>query len=371
MKKIFSCLLCLVMVLSMTTTAFAKEVDFNDISKSDYKTAITTLAKLDVVNGFTASRFGPDATLTRGQAAQIFVNALYADATVRNVCPFTDIYKDTWCYDAVNIAYYYGIVHGFSDGTFRPSTEVSFNQWLAMILNVLGYDVTRLDGTWPTNIYALGYQLGLFENLKVTSDSITRGEACQMLYNALDIKVIGTNKTLYQMVTGTSTSGSSSSKPSTGNSNSTGTIVGPTEPTFQPTVKDGQIRGTINFIELTFDKNGNPNGFEVMFYDDSTVYTIATIRMGDDYLYDYDESFEAYTLLIGRGDELVIELTYPGSGVYRIVKVVNDPTKDFTTLPGDFFIKGDNPPVPTFPSVEVDIETTPSESTSSGGVVAY
>lgn len=324
MKKIFSVILCFVLICSLGTSAAFAKTGFTDLKGSRYATAIEELNDLDVVHGFTATHFGPDATLTRAQAATIFVNALYSGKTVPYVINFKDVYINTWCYDAINTAVYFNVVHGFSDGAFRPNDDINFNQMTAMVLNALGYDVTTLAGTWPSKIQALATQLGLYKNLTVADGTatITRGEACQMIYNALHItivknqsgKFVSTGKTLYEAMGHSYKITTPATVPSTS--------TPPTEAGSNPNVKSGQVWGNIHFINLLFDEDGKPNGLEVMFADDDTIYHIASIKFNGVELYEYDDYFETYTLLIGKGDELTLEMTYPNSGVYMIVDIV-------------------------------------------------
>ena len=64
MKKFLSVILALAMAMSLSVGAFA--ADFNDVSSShtNYE-AIDTLKTLDIVNGYSATKYGPDDILTR------------------------------------------------------------------------------------------------------------------------------------------------------------------------------------------------------------------------------------------------------------------------------------------------------------------
>ena len=64
MKKFLSVILALAMAMSLSVSAFA--ADFSDVSSShtNYE-AIDTLKTLDIVNGYSATKYGPDDILTR------------------------------------------------------------------------------------------------------------------------------------------------------------------------------------------------------------------------------------------------------------------------------------------------------------------
>ena len=208
MKKFIAIIMAVIMVMSFATIAFAAN-GFTDVSKSRYETAINELYDLGIVNGYSATKFGTDYTLTRAEACAIIVRALYGEKTVPDVINFTDVSYRDWFYDYVNTAVYYDIMHGHNATTFAPNDEITYDQMATLVLNALGYNAPQLAGEWPVNIERIATRLGLYTNIPIYFDGseyITRGEACQMLYNALDCyvveyvrgRIIETDKTLYE-----------------------------------------------------------------------------------------------------------------------------------------------------------------------------
>ena len=208
MKKFIAIIMAVIMVMSFATIAFAAN-GFTDVSKSRYETAINELYDLGIVNGYSATKFGTDYTLTRAEACAIIVRALYGEKTVPDVINFTDVSYRDWFYDYVNTAVYYDIMHGHNATTFAPNDEITYDQMATLVLNALGYNAPQLAGEWPVNIERIATRLGLYTNIPIYFDGseyITRGEACQMLYNALDCyvveyvksRIVETDKTLYE-----------------------------------------------------------------------------------------------------------------------------------------------------------------------------
>lgn len=208
MKKFIAIIMAVIMVMSFATIAFAAN-GFTDVPKSRYEDAINELYDLGIVNGYSATKFGTDYTLTRAEACAIIVRALYGEKTVPNVINFTDVSYRDWFYDYVNTAVFYDIMHGHNITTFAPNDEITYNQMATLVLNALGYNAPQLAGEWPVNVERIATRLGLYTNIYSYvngSDSITRGEACQMLYNALDCyvveyvnsRIVETNYTLYE-----------------------------------------------------------------------------------------------------------------------------------------------------------------------------
>lgn len=208
MKKFIAIIMAVIMVMSFATVAFAAD-GFTDVSKSKYETAINELYDLGIVNGYSKTKFGTNYTLTRAEACAIIVRALYGEKKVQNVINFTDVsYKD-WFYEYVNTAVFYDVMHGHNTTTFAPNADITYDQFATLILNALGYNAPRLAGAWPENVERIASRLGLYDGISyytVGSEFITRGEACQMLYNALDCyiveyqgsRIVETSKTLYE-----------------------------------------------------------------------------------------------------------------------------------------------------------------------------
>lgn len=208
MKKFIAIIMAVIIVMSFATIAFAAN-GFTDVSKSRYEAAINELYDLGIVNGYSATKFGTDYTLTRAEACAIIVRALYGEKTVPDVINFTDVSYRDWFYDYVNTAVYYDIMHGHNATIFAPNDEITYDQMATLVLNALGYNAPQLAGEWPVNIERIATRLGLYTNIPIYfsgSEYITRGEACQMLYNALDCyvveyvksRIVETDKTLYE-----------------------------------------------------------------------------------------------------------------------------------------------------------------------------
>lgn len=208
MKKFIAIIMAVIMVMSLATIAFAAN-GFTDVSKSRYENAINELYDLGIVNGYSTTKFGTNYTLTRAEACAIIVRALYGEKTVHDVINFTDVSYRDWFYDYVNTAVFYDIMHGHNATTFAPNDEITYDQMVTLILNALGYNAPQLAGEWPVNVERIATRIGLYTNIYSYvngSDPITRGEACQMLYNALDCyvveyvksRIVETDKTLYE-----------------------------------------------------------------------------------------------------------------------------------------------------------------------------
>lgn len=196
MKKFMALILSLVMLFSLSTVAFAADDGyFYDISKSKNEDAIEYLYDLGVIEGYGNHKFGPNDTLTRAQACAIIVRAMLTDEEIFRDYndTFVDVNWNDWYRSYVDTAYRHSYMHGYGKGYFGPTDQVTYAQFATIITNVLGYYATKIGGTWPANVFTIADKIGLFKNVTkqaLASDPITREDAAQMIYNALDCNLV-------------------------------------------------------------------------------------------------------------------------------------------------------------------------------------
>lgn len=132
-RKIVSLLLCLVLMLSMGTTAFAAN-QFTDVSKQDYfyKPVMWALEN-GVTSGTSETTFSPYSTCTRGQVVTFLwrLNGKPEPTTTYN--PFVDVKESDYFYKAVLWAVEYGITAGTSATTFSPSNNCTYAQVITFL----------------------------------------------------------------------------------------------------------------------------------------------------------------------------------------------------------------------------------------------
>ncbi|MCD8180526.1 MAG: S-layer homology domain-containing protein, partial [Firmicutes bacterium] len=180
------------------TAVFAAFSDVDDTNA--YKTAITTLSKLSVIDGYTDGTFQPEGTITRAEFTKLIVFILgYQDFTYTDI-DFTDVSSDHWAKDYIQTAYNLGIISGMGDGTFAPDSQVTYEQALKMTVCTLGYEsfatAMQQDGEdWSSGYIRQANSLNLTKNVTDAeyTEGATRGVIAQVLYNALDVTVYENN----------------------------------------------------------------------------------------------------------------------------------------------------------------------------------
>ena len=196
LKRALSLALASVMVTSMTLVG-AGAVSINDFSDSAdivNQEAVTVLATLGVITGKDDGSYDPAGTITRGEMSTIICRVLNSGKDPVLGEFVNNTYSDTashWAKSYIEYCTTLGIVAGKGDGTFDPNGEVTVSEAAKMVLVALGYNAAiegYTGGTWQINVDARANRLGLYDAMAYTNTStaLTRDNAAQMLYNALD-----------------------------------------------------------------------------------------------------------------------------------------------------------------------------------------
>ena len=123
---------------------------FSDVNADLWcNTAISTMAKLGIVHGRTASTFDPNAFITRAEFAAIA--ARFDESSVSQLANFSDI-SGHWAVQEISKAAANGWVNGYSDGTFKPNQNITRAEAMALINRVLNRVPETVDNLLPDMI---------------------------------------------------------------------------------------------------------------------------------------------------------------------------------------------------------------------------
>ncbi|MBU5436312.1 S-layer homology domain-containing protein [Pseudoflavonifractor sp. MSJ-37] len=210
LKKVLSVGLASTMVLGMMTTAGAANYDkFTDKNDIEHKDAVSMVSELGIIAGLTNGSYAPKQNIDRASFARLVCVALNGGKEPK-LGNLKTTFKDTqgnWAEPYIAYCVQQGIISGKGDNTFAPSANVTGSEAAKMLLVALGYNCAyeNIGGAnWQTATDVLANQAGLYDDLQSmnTSEPLTRDNAAQMIYNALDA-----TKVKYEMVTGVSTTG--------------------------------------------------------------------------------------------------------------------------------------------------------------------
>lgn len=193
MKKVLSLVLVLTLVLGSFSFAFAA-VDFDDIEGKDCEDAVKTLASLGVVNGRPGGVFEPEDTITKAELAKILVYTLGCEDLVTEGARsnFSDCVGH-WAESIIAFATGQQIVIGDGTGRFMPDKLLSYDEAITMVVRALGYTDECLKGTWPTMYKWKAKELGITDDVKISSSQADRGGVAMLVSNALDCYTVTIN----------------------------------------------------------------------------------------------------------------------------------------------------------------------------------
>ena len=183
-KKII--LLVLIGALAISVLPAYADI-FSDISDSGYKEEIEQLKKLKIINGYTDGRFGVNDYITRAEFAQIIVNMLKSDVSGIDVASqFSDVDREHWSYNPVGYVKALGYMQGYPDGTFKPGNNITGEEVLITLINVLGYKHKAIIETPVLTAKTLNLTKGVTVPL---GSFVTRETIAKIIHNALTVDV--------------------------------------------------------------------------------------------------------------------------------------------------------------------------------------
>lgn len=210
LKRVLSVGMASTMVLGMMATASA--ASFNDFTDKDEivnKDAVSMVTELGIIAGLPDGSYGATQNIDRASFARLICVTLNGgkEPTLGNLTTsFTDT-KGHWAEKYIAYCVQQGIIAGKGNNTFAPSAQVTGSEAAKMLLVAVGYNTTyeKIGGaTWQVSTDVLANQVGLYKGLETinTSAALTRDQAAQMIYNALNAEMVK-----YEIVPGVSTNG--------------------------------------------------------------------------------------------------------------------------------------------------------------------
>lgn len=173
---------------------------YEDIDGHFAEDEILSLSKDEIIFGVTETTFEPDSVITREQIAAIITRVLRLDGVPEN-SSFTDI-DGIWSYDDIMLCHKEGIISGYEDNSFKPKKTISYEEIVSIIANMMNLPKKEATGmfldvdvnSWSASYIETLVTLGIIE---VDSEYfypkrlVTRGDACLIIYNAIEAMKAG------------------------------------------------------------------------------------------------------------------------------------------------------------------------------------
>jgi len=166
-------LLCSVTACTLPHTAISEKSD------------VTQTEKRQILEGFPDGELHLDDTLTRAQFAKILITT-FTPSTTELRYTFSDLSDSHWAYTYIQQAANAKWINGFTDDTFRPDEEITYEQAISIVCRILDLGSNE---KYPFNYISAAMEYSLTENIPcLIGDIITRGEAETLILNALEFK---------------------------------------------------------------------------------------------------------------------------------------------------------------------------------------
>lgn len=170
------------------------------------------LSRLGIMQGDPDGNLRNDDFVTRAEFTKMAVaSSDFNKMVAKNirVSTYKDVPSDHWAAPYIRAAVDNGIVKGYTDATFRPDNDVTYEEAVTVMLKVLGYTDDEFGNSWPYG------QVGVADNLNMTKnmyaeigEPLTRRQVAILIYNALDTEM---HKNSSSMSGGASSMGGTSS----------------------------------------------------------------------------------------------------------------------------------------------------------------
>ena len=148
--------------------------------------AAEALFGLGIFTGDENGNFNPDSTISRAEAAAVVCRLLELDADAAPDQVFTDVPAAHWAAGYVAAAADAGFLNGYGDGRFGPSSPVTYEQLVKMLLAAWGYtEQAEAAGGYPGGYEAVAETLGVTADQADRSAPALRSTAAILMYRLL------------------------------------------------------------------------------------------------------------------------------------------------------------------------------------------
>lgn len=195
-------------VLILALLIFTVHIPSNAASVSTAAEKAEALARINILRGSNGD-YRLNDQISRSEAAAFIVRLLgkedyvLANADQFRKTNFSDVPETSWFAPYVGYLTSLGYLAGVAPNTFQPNAFITEKAFIKIALCALNY-VPDIDFNWD-GIYRKAVEVGLVTDLYYivrTEDNpnYTRGQAVEVLYNALTLPLKGTEIKLYQQL---------------------------------------------------------------------------------------------------------------------------------------------------------------------------
>ena len=180
MKRKSALLIAAVLIINIFSSV--NVFSYYDTNNTNVEKAAEFLSRLEIMQEKDDESFGAEDYVTRAEACDAAVKLINKTPTKTASVRFSDISESYWAYDSIAYLAEMGLVVGYG-GNFEPEKNISYNEFLTIIVKLLGYEAFANElGGYPN-----GY-LNIAEKSKLTKN--TSGALGEKAMNRADMAVI-------------------------------------------------------------------------------------------------------------------------------------------------------------------------------------
>lgn len=181
MKRILHFVLSSALLLSVITPIHASAE-----TQAEVEQVITAL---DIMTGDQYGNLNLSQKITRAQFTTMAVNVLLGNNQVATptTSPYPDVSRNHWAAPYVTAGVQYGLISGYSDGTFRPDAYITLGEASVIIPKLLGYSNSDFTSSSMDGRVLWMSSNGILDDVTTlqAGETITRYDTMYMFYNAL------------------------------------------------------------------------------------------------------------------------------------------------------------------------------------------
>lgn len=194
MRKIFISAFSAIMAISLSAVSVLAKTYTDVTENSLLGDAVGRLSDLGIITGYDDGTFRPDSNISRAEACAMFSRMLpQRISSVASLdMSFSDVDNTTWSYEYVNEMAALQIVNGYDDNTFKPQNNITYQEFIKMVMSMLFYQpYAEENGGYPAGYLTAAEKNGITADMSFENESsITREDAAIMVSRMLSVPIL-------------------------------------------------------------------------------------------------------------------------------------------------------------------------------------
>ncbi|GHV44353.1 hypothetical protein FACS189492_0530 [Clostridia bacterium] len=192
MNKIISFIITFALIASSVPSVFAVGEVAEDAYVNKYAREFAVVSGLKLMEIEKGETFDGSIEVSRHEAASIAARMLgITEFELGEQQVFDDVSGSEIHASSIAVLKQLSVAAGYGDGKFNPNDTISYQEFVKLIVEVLGYnDAAMLSGAYPVGYLTQASRLGVLKGVSAKlGEPITRDLAAILVYNSLEVKI--------------------------------------------------------------------------------------------------------------------------------------------------------------------------------------